>query len=55
MCIYISSKGFYIDQRISTKFGIFFDILKEKKKKKKKYCGGLHSSIISNTIHLLLT
>lgn len=35
MCIYISSKGFYIDQRISTKFGIFFDILKEKKKKKK--------------------
>lgn len=53
MCIYISSKGFYIDQRISTKFGIFFDTLK--KKKKKKYCGGLHSSIISNTIHLLLT
>ena len=33
MCIYISSKGFYIDQRISTKFGIFFDTLKEKKKK----------------------
>lgn len=34
MCICISSKGFYIDQSISTKFGI--NILRRPKKKKKK-------------------
>lgn len=50
MCICISSK------RVKdTKFGINILRRPKKKKKKKKYCRGLHTSIISNTVHLLLT